>query len=65
MSRFQKLVLSILGTILGHLLLVVIIAMLLAISDTMHPPVADAAAEPEEMTILLADLMENIPKDSV
>ncbi|MCB1229251.1 MAG: hypothetical protein KDN19_03240 [Verrucomicrobiae bacterium] len=71
MSDNQKLLISVLGAVIGHLLLLFVLAVLFTIANLLAPTRGEAAAlptpaPPEEVTILLSDLMEQVemtPKD--
>jgi outer membrane biosynthesis protein TonB len=69
MSDNQKVIFSILGAVVGHLLLFLLLGLLFAVSSLLAPQTGEAAAPapaPQELTIMLADLMEQVeltPKD--
>lgn len=65
MSDNQKLIISVLGAVVGHLLLFLLLALLFTVANLIAPTRSEAATAPappppEEITILLADLMEQI-----
>ncbi len=65
MSDNQKLIISVLGAVVGHLLLFLLLALLFTVANLIAPTRGEAATTPvppppEEVTILLADLMEQI-----
>ncbi len=64
MSDNQKILISVLGAVIGHLLLFFLLAVLFTIASLMAPTRGDAAvpvpAPPEEITILLSDIMEQV-----
>jgi outer membrane biosynthesis protein TonB len=64
MSENQKVVISVLGAVVGHLLLFFLLALLFHVAAVMAPQNGHAATPkapaPEEVTILLADLMKQI-----
>ena len=64
MSDSQKVIFSILGAVVGHLLLFLLLGLLFAVSSLIAPQTGEAAAPvpppPQEMTIMLADLMEQV-----
>ena len=71
MSGNQKFIISVLGAVVGHLLLFLLLIVLFTVANLMAPTRSDAvgaAPEPEppqEMTIMLADLMEQIAVEPV
>lgn len=64
MSDNQKILISVLGAVIGHLLLFFLLAVLFTIASLLAPSRGEAAvpipAPPEEVTILLSDFMEQI-----
>ncbi|MCB1089324.1 MAG: hypothetical protein KDM63_19965, partial [Verrucomicrobiae bacterium] len=64
MSDSQKILFSILGAVVGHLLLFLLLGLLFAVSSLLAPQAGIAAIPavpaPEEVTILLSDLMEQV-----
>jgi len=66
MSDNQKLLISVLGAVVGHLLLFVLLAILFTVAPTRSEAATSAAKPPEEITVMLSELMEQVeltPKD--
>lgn len=64
MTERQKVLFAIVGAVVGHLLLFLLLALLFAVSSFMGPQSSRAAVPaeppPQEVTILLSDLMERL-----
>jgi len=63
MSRNQKLLVAVLGALVAHLLLLIAAVVLLGFSGVLAPQKSEAASEPEEVRILLSDLIPEAPEE--
>ncbi|MCB1235503.1 MAG: hypothetical protein KDM91_10560 [Verrucomicrobiae bacterium] len=68
MSDNQKVIVSLLGAVVGHLLLLVLVGAFLFLTAMLAPQrtLAASVPEPEEVTVLLSDLLEQaelVPKE--
>jgi len=63
MSKNQKLLVAILGALVAHLLLLIAAVVLLGFSGVLVPRKSEAASEPEEVQILLSDLIPEAPEE--
>lgn len=63
MSKNQKLLVAVTGALVAHLLVLIAAVVLLGFSGVLVPQKSAAASEPEEVKILLSDLIPEAPKE--
>lgn len=54
---------SVLGALIAHLLLLVVIVLLLTLGGVVGPSESEAASEPQEVTIMISDLIPEPPQE--
>ncbi len=63
MSKNQKLLVAVLGALVAHLLLLIAAVLLLGFSGVLVPQKSEAASKPEEVKILISELIPEAPKE--